>query len=215
MELSIPTLSYELNTTVRKHREAKSYTQEEFAFLIGKELEEVQANEDLTTDSSYDLNYANFYARVLDKKPKDMFFENSFEEATIKIYAKKNITKKGIIYYKGTGTFNKKSTEIESYALLDTPVYDVTTEDQKRVLELLESWLRDRYFADGVTGYSLYNDLLKKHAEGQIALPVSFRPILVARALTTMCNRRKKPKLLPQRKLPKTDEKWLLYKEDV
>lgn len=215
MSINIPTLSYELNTMVRKHREAKGYTQEEFAFLIGKDLQEVQANEDLTTNSAYDINYTNFYARVLKKMPKDMFFKNSFEEADIKISAKKTITKKAIINYKGTGAFNKKSTYIESYTLPETPIYNVATEDQSLVLGILEDWLRKGYFKDGITGYKLYDDLLKQHAKGNIELPDSFRPILVLRAAIKICGKRKKPKLLPQRKLPKTDEKWLLYKEDL
>lgn len=215
MSINIPTLSYELNNTVRKHREAKGYTQEEFAFLIGKPLKEVQLNEDLTSDSAYDINYTNFYGKILEKKPKDMFFEESFDEAIIKISAKKMVSKKGIINYKGTGTFNKKATEIESYSLPLEPFYDITKEDETKVLEVLDCWLRNGYFKTGVTGYSLYNDMLEKHSTKIIDLPKSFRPILVARALTIMSNRRKKPKLLPQRQLPKTDEKWLLYKEDL
>lgn len=215
MKILIPTLSYELNTMVCKHREAVGYSQEEFAFLIGRPLEEVQANEDLTSNSSYDINYANFYARVLGKKLKDMFFCNSFYEPSIIIKANKSITKKSGMNYKGTGTFNGKQTDIESYSILTTPSYDTTDVDQEEVSSLLDSWLRDGYFINGVTGYSLYQDLLTKHATGEIELPDSFRPILVARAIITMCNRRKKPKLLPQRFLPKTPEKWLLYKEDV
>jgi len=215
MSITIPTLSYELNTNVRKYREAKGYKQEEFAFLIGKDQEEVQAFEDLTSDSSYDINYANFYARILQKLPKDMFFINSFEEAYIKISAKKKITKKGIITYKGTGIFNKKTTEIESYSLPLNPDYDISAKDQEMILEILENWLRAGYFKDGVTGYKLYQDLLAKAESGEIELPNSFRPILVSRAIKTICNKRKKPKLLPHRQLPKTPEKWLLYKEDV
>lgn len=219
MPITIPTLSYELNTTVRMHREAKGYTQEEFAFLIGKDLKEVEDNEDLTTDNAYDINHSNFYARVLGKVPKDMFFKDSFEEATIKIYATKTEieskkTGKKTIKFKGTGSFNKKSTIIEPYSLSVDPDYDVSAEDQAIVLSILEDWLRYGYFKEGVTGYKLYQDLLDKVESGEIALPSSFRPILVSRAITTLSNKRKKPKLLPHRKLPKTAEKWLLYKED-
>lgn len=220
MPITIPTLSYELNTTVRMHREAKGYTQEEFAFLIGKDVKEVEDNEDLTTDSAYDINHTNFYARVLRKVPKDMFFKDSFEEATIKIYATKTEienkkTGKKTIKFKGTGSFNKKSTVIESYSVPVDPDHDVSAEDQALVLSILEDWLRNDYFKEGVTGYQLYQDLLAKAESGEIQLPDSFRPILVSSAITKLCNKRKKPKLLPHRKLPKTAEKWLLYKEDV
>ncbi|MBD1425663.1 hypothetical protein [Sphingobacterium arenae] len=218
--INIPTFSYELNTMVRKHRETKGYTQEEFAFLIGKPLEEIQNNENLTSDSSYDINHTNFYARILSKKPKEMFFEDSFEEANINIIATKTTVKNKrtgieIDKFKGTSSFNKKSMEIESYSLPIKPVYDVTIEDENKVLKIMDQWLREGYFKIGITGYKLYQDLLAQHAEGKIQLPDSFRPILVSRAITTMCGRRKKPKLLPHRKLPKTLEKWLLYKEDV
>ncbi|HAK28109.1 MULTISPECIES: hypothetical protein [Sphingobacterium] len=220
MPITIPTLSYELNTTVRMHREAEGYTQEEFAFLIGKDLKEVQANEDLTTDAAYDINHTNFYVRVLGKVPKDMFFKDSFEEATIKIYATKTEienkkTGKKTIKFKGTGSFNKKSTVIESYSIPVDPDYDVSAEDQDLVLSILEDWLRNDYFKEGITGYKLYQDLLAKAQSAEIQLPESFRPILVSRAITTLTNKRKKPKLLPYRKLPKTAEKWLLYKEDI
>ncbi len=202
------------------HREAKGYTQEEFAFLIGKDVKEVEDNEDLTTDSAYDINHTNFYARVLRKEPKDMFFKDSFEEATIKIYATKTEienkkTGKKIIKFKGTGSFNRKSTVIEPYSLPIDPDYDISPEDQALVLSIIEDWLRNEYFKEGVTGYKLYHDLLAKAESGEIKLPKSFRPILVSRAITTLTNKRKKPKLLPHRKLPKTAEKWLLYKEDV
>ena len=220
MPITIPTLSYELNTTVRMHREAKGYTQEEFAFLIGKDVKEVEMNEDLTTDDAYDINHTNFYARLLGKVTKDMFFKESFEEATIKIYATKTEveykkTGKKIFKFRGTGSFNKKSTVIEPYSLPIDPDYDVSAEDQAMVLNILEDWLRDGYFKEGVTGYKLYQDLLAKAESEEIQLPESFRPILVSRAVTTLSNKRKKPKLLPHRKLPKTAEKWLLYKEDV
>jgi len=202
------------------HREAESYTQEEFAFLIGKDVKEVEDNEDLTTDAAYDINHTNFYARVLGKVPKDMFFKDSFEEATIKIHATKTEienkkTGKKTIKFKGTGSFNKKSTVIEAYSLPVDPDYDVSAEEQALVLNILENWLRDGYFKVGVTGYKLYQDLLAKAESREIQLPESFPPILVSRAITTLTNKRKKPKLLPHRKLPKTAEKWLLYKEDV
>ncbi|MCY4779263.1 hypothetical protein ORI89_06350 [Sphingobacterium sp. UT-1RO-CII-1] len=220
MPITIPTLSYELNTTVRMYREAKGYTQEEFAFLIGKDFKEVEDNEDLTTDAAYDINHTNFYARVLGKIPKDMFFKDSFEEATIKIYATKTEieskkTGKKTIKFKGTGSFNKKVTVIEPYSIPLEPEYNVTPQHEALVLSILEDWLQDGYFKDGVTGYKLYQDLLAKAESGELQLPESFRPILVSRAVTTLSNKRKKPKFLPHRKLPKTDEKWLLYKEDV
>src|SRR5690606_25271100 len=168
MKILIPTLSYELNTMVRKHRDTKGYSQEEFAFLIGRPLKEVQANEDLTSNSSYDINHANFYARVLGKKPKDMFFCDGFDEPSINIIANKSVTKKSGINYKGTGTFNGKQINIESYSILATPSYDTTDEDQEMVLSLLDNWLRDGYFVNGVTGYSLYQDLLAKQSAGEI-----------------------------------------------
>jgi len=215
MKVLIPTLSYELNTMVRKHRNAIGYSQEEFAFLIGRPLSEVQANEDLTSNWSYDINHTNFYARVLGKKPKGMFFSESFDEPSINITATKSITKKTGVNYRGTGTFNGKQIDIESYSILIESSYDTTDEDQEIVSVLLDRWLRDGYFVNGITGYALYQDLLGKQAAGEIELPDSFRPILVAHAVIGMCSRRKKPKLLPQRDLPKTPEKWLLYKEDV
>lgn len=219
MSVNIPTLSYELNTKVRKYREAKGYTQEEFAFLIGKDYKEVQNNEDLTSNAAYDINYTNFYARILGKLPKDMFFKNSFEEANIKIVANKTIetikkTGQKIVKFKGTGGFNKKSIAIEPYSIPIDSDYGTTNEDQNIVLEILEKWLRTGYFDKGVTGYVLYQDLVSQNLAGEIQLPKSFRPILVARAVTKLSNKRKKPKLLPHRQLPKTDEKWLLYKED-
>ena len=200
---------------VRKHRDAIGYSQEEFAFLIGRPVDEVQANEDLTSNSSYDINHTNFYARVLGKKPKDMFFSESFGEPSIIIKANKSITKKTGVNYKGTGTFNGKQIDIEPYSIPKIHSYDITDEDQEIVSALLDRWLRDGYFVNGVTGYALYKDLWAKRAAGKIELPDSFRPILVAHAVISMCSRRKKPKLLPQRDLPKTPEKWLLYKEDV
>lgn len=217
--INIATLSYELNTMVRKHREAIGYTQEEFAFLIGKEVKEIQANEDLTTDAAYDINHCNFYARVLKKSLQDMFFTESFSEANIKLVATKSITKnkktgQETVKYKGTGSFNEKSIQIESYSILSPSEYKLTKEDENKVLEILEDWLKEGYFENGVTGYTLFQDLLTRSEAGHIQLPDSFRPILVARAVTTLSNKRKKPKLLPHRKLPKTPEKWLIYKED-
>lgn len=214
MDIHIPSLSYQLNTMVRKHREAKGYSQEEFAFLIGRPLEEVRQNEDLTSHSSYDINYTNFYARVLDRTPKDMFLKFNISTPTIKISAVKSI-EGNTINYKGTAICDGQTIKLESYNQPISVRYENTEGDQDQVLELLDEMLKNGYFKTGVTGYALYSEILEKHSTGIIELPKSFRPILVARALTIMSNRRKKPKLLPQRQLPKTDEKWLLYKEDL
>lgn len=53
--LFYPSLDYELNTQVRKHREANGYTQEEFAFLIERDVADVVKYEDLTTTNAYDF----------------------------------------------------------------------------------------------------------------------------------------------------------------
>ena len=76
--LVYPSLDYELNTMVRIHRDANGYTQEEFAFLIGRDVEDVIRYEDLTTTDAYDFNHINRYARVLHRVPKDFVFENHF-----------------------------------------------------------------------------------------------------------------------------------------
>lgn len=68
--------------------------------------------------------------------------------------------------HKGTGIFNKKTTEIESYSLPVNPDYDISARDQELILEILENWLRAGYFKDGVTGYKLYQALLAKITVG-------------------------------------------------
>ena len=63
--LVYPSLDYELNTQVRKHREANGLTQEELAFLIGRDVADIMCYEDLTTSDAYDYNHTNRYARML------------------------------------------------------------------------------------------------------------------------------------------------------
>src|SRR5690606_27214760 len=86
--LVYPSLDYELNTQVRIHREANGYTQEEFAFLIGRDVADVVKYEDLTTTDAYDFNHINRYARVLHRVPIDFVFEESPLENDIKIEAR-------------------------------------------------------------------------------------------------------------------------------
>lgn len=57
--LVYPSLDYELNTMVRIHREANGYTQEEFAFLIGRDVADIIRHEDLTSTDAYDFNHTN------------------------------------------------------------------------------------------------------------------------------------------------------------
>lgn len=76
--LVYPSLDYELNTKVRIHREANGYTQEEFAFLIGRDVADVIRYEDLTTTDAYDFSHINRYARVLilEKLTSDYSLDN-------------------------------------------------------------------------------------------------------------------------------------------
>src|SRR5690606_24791908 len=208
--LVFPSLDYELNTQVRKHREANGYTQEEFAFLIGRDVEDVIRYEDLTTTDAYDFNQINRYARVLRRVPMDFVFETSLPENDIKLKAQKTA-------YKTKTTFRGERqiivkgkpqwVKLEPYSI-PTKGEGVAAGDLQRMVELLDSKLLEGFFRDGVTGYDLYLHV-------QQIWTGELRPKLVIEGLKKLSGRRKRPKLLPMRDAPKTEEKWILYKEDL
>lgn len=208
--LVYPSLDYELNTQVRKHREANGYTQEEFAFLIGRDVADVVKYEDLTTTDAYDFNHINRYARVLHRVPKDFVFEESLPENDIKIEARKTAYKTKTTYRgKRLITISNKAKwiNLEPYSIQnDELIIDAT--DLEPMLALLEGLLSEGHFKDGITGYDLFIHV------GTL-WPGSLRPKLLVEGLAVLSGRRKRPKLLPMRKAPKTDEKWILYKEDL
>ena len=208
--LVYPALDFELNTQVRIHREANGYTQEEFAFLIGRDVADVVRYEDLTTSDAYDFNHTNRYARVLHRVPKDFVFEESLPENDIKIKARKTeYTAK--ITYRGERRMmvdgRAQWLKLEPYSI---PKIKITIEpkDLARMVELLDKLLLEGYFRDGITGYDLFVHVGTLWSE-------SFRPKLLIEGLAVLSGRRKRPKLLPMRKAPKTEEKWILYKEDL
>ena len=198
---------------VRKHREAIGYTQEEFAFLIGRNFLEVQKNEDLTTRDSYDINYTNLYARILGKQLKDMFIPEAIKSPSININATKTV-KKNAVLYNGEIILKGETFTVEEYTVITKPNYSFSKEDLEQVVAILDQWLESGYFKQPITAYTIFTDLIVQHENGAIQLPNSFRPILVARALTKMSSRRKGLKLLPKRDLPKSPEQWQLYQED-
>lgn len=208
--LVYPSLDYELNTQVRKHREVNGYTQEEFAFLIGRDLADVIRYEDLTTADAYDFNLINRYARVLHRVPKDFIFEESLSENDIKIKARKTVYTAKTTY---RGERQKmiggkpQWVKLEPYSIPNDEII-VDPADLQHMVELLDRLLLEGYFRNGVTGYDLYQ-YIQEIWMGDI------RPKLVIEGLKKLSGRRKKPKLLPMRKAPKTDEKWILYKEDL
>ncbi|SKB51956.1 hypothetical protein SAMN05660226_01846 [Parapedobacter luteus] len=208
--LVYPSLDYELNTQVRKHREANGYAQEEFAFLIGRDVADVVKYEDLTTTDAYDFNHINRYARVLHRVPKDFVFKESLPENDIKIEARKT-TYKTKTMYRGERQImvggKPQWVKLEPYSI---PIAEITVDssDRQRMVALLDGLLLEGYFRDGVTGYDLYMHVGTLWAG-------SFRPKLLIEGLAVLSGRRKRPKLLPMRKAPKTDEKWILYKEDL
>lgn len=207
--LVYPSLDYELNTKVRIHREANGYTQEEFAFLIGRDVADVVKYEDLTTTDAYDFNHINRYARVLHRVPKDFVFEESLLENDVKIEARKTEYKTKTTY-RGERliTISDKAewVKLEPYSI---PSDKITIEpnDLARMVALLDKLLIEGYFRDGVTGYDLFVHVVTLWSG-------SFRPKLLIEGLAVLSGRRKRPKLLPMRKAPKTEEKWILYKED-
>lgn len=214
MKVEIASLLFEINTQTRKYRLDSCFSQEEFAFLISRSLQDIQRYEDLSLPDSYDLSYVNFYARILNKKPADFTFENYIPEAQIIIDVIKTVRPTRTTYI-GNFTSNDKSIEVEQYQIPIKENYNINEKDQLQILSILDKWLLEGYFKEGVIGYKIYIDLLE-HAElGKIILPSSFRVINIINAINTLSSRRKKPKLLPQRKFPKTEEKWTLYKEDV
>lgn len=207
--LVYPSLDYELNTQVRIHREANGYTQEEFAFLIGRDVADVIRYEDLTAADAYDFNHINRYARVLHRVPRDFVFRESLPENDIKIEAKKTV-------YKTKTTFRGERqilvggkpqwVKLEPYSIPNDEIA-VDPANLQRMVELLDGLLLEGYFQDGVTGYDSYQ-CIQKIWSGDL------RPKLVIEGLKKLSGRRKRPKLLPMRDAPKTDEKWVLYKED-
>lgn len=207
--LVYPSLDYELNTQVRIHRQANGYTQEEFAFLIGRDVADVNRYEDLTTTDAYDINHINRYARVLHRVPRDLVFEQSLPENDIKIDARKTFYKTKVTY-RGerqiTVGGKPQWVKLEPYSILNEEII-VDPADLRCMVELLDGLLFDGYFSEGVTGHDLYDHVVKIWTGG-------FRPKLLIEALAVLSGRRKRPKLLPMRKAPKTKEKWILYKED-
>ena len=172
--LVYPSLDYELNTQVRIHRETNGYTQEEFAFLIGRDVADVIRYEDLTTTDAYDFNHINRYARVLRRVPRDFVFEESLPENDIKIKARKTeYTAK--ITYRGERRImagNKAQwVKLEPYNIPNVK-NTIEPKDLARMMELIDKLLQEGYFRDGVTGYDLFVHV------GTL-WPGSFRPKLL------------------------------------
>lgn len=208
--LVYPSLDYELNTQVRIHREANGYTQEEFAFLIGRDVADVIRYEDLTTTDAYDFNHINRYARVLHRVPKDFVFDKSLPENNIKLKAQKTAYKTKTTFRGERRVSIKEKTEwvkLDPYSIPNEKV-TVNPSDVQDMVALLDELLIEGYFRIGVTGYDLFIHVNTLWSGG-------CRPKLLIEGLAVLSGRRKRPKLLPMRKAPKTDEKWLLYKEDV
>lgn len=203
-------LDYELNTQVRIHREANGYTQEEFAFLIGRDVADVVKYEDLTTTDAYDLNHINRYARVLHRVPRDFVFKDSLPENDIEIEARKTEYKTKTTY-RGERQIavgeKPQWAKLEPYSI---PIEEITVDSSntQSMVALLDGLLLEGYFRNGVTGHDLFIHV-------NTLWSGSFRPKLLIEGLAVLSGRRKKPKLLPMRKAPKTDEKWVLYKEDL
>lgn len=208
--LVYPSLDYELNTQVRKHREANGYTQEEFAFLIGRDVADVVRYEDLTTNDAYDFNHTNRYARVLHRVPKDFVFEDSLPENDIKIKARKT-EYNAKVTYRGERRImvhgKAQWVKLDPYSIPNDKII-IEPKDLACMVELLDKLLIEGYFRDGVTGYDLFVHVGTLWSG-------SFRPKLLIEGLAVLSGRRKRPKLLPMRKAPKTEEKWILYKEDL
>ncbi len=208
--LVYPSLDYELNTQVRIHREANGYTQEEFAFLIGRDVADVIRYEDLTTTDAYDFNHINRYARVLHRVPRDFVFKESLSENDIKIKAQKTEYKTKTTYRGGRLIIISDKAEwvkLEPYSIQnDELIIDAT--DLEPMVALLDGLLGEGHFKDGITGYDLFIHVGTLWSG-------SFRPKLLIEGLAVLSGRRKRPKLLPMRKAPKTEEKWILYKEDT
>lgn len=207
--LVYPSLDYELNTMVRIHREAKGYTQEEFAFLIGRDTADVMKYEDLTTSDAYDFNHINRYARILDRVPRDFVFRESLPENDIKIDARRTAYKTKTTYRGERQVLIDEKPQwvkLEPYSITNVEVIVDPTE-LERMVTLLDGLLLEGYFLSGVTGYDLFIHVHSLWLE-------SFRPKLLIEGLAILSGRRKRPKLLPMRKAPKTEEKWVLYKAD-
>lgn len=209
--LVYPSLDYELNTQVRIHREANGYTQEEFAFLIGRDVADVTRYEDLTTTDAYDFNHINRYARILRRVPRNFVFEQSLPENDIKLKAQKTVYKTKVTYRgeRRVTTINEKTEwiKLKPYSIPNEEIV-IDPTDLTRMVALLDELLFDGYFDDGVTGYDLFMHVSNLWTG-------SFRTKLLIEGLAVLSGRRKRPKLLPMRKAPKTDEKWILYKEDT
>lgn len=206
MILFYPSLEYEINTQIREYRELKGYTQEEFAFLIGRSKEDVQSYEDLNSPKAYNLNFLNFYARILGCVPSDLIFTDSIPEDEIKLSVTKTEYKTKTVY-RGERILDKGiRIRLAPYEIskLDIPVVAL---EQDRMLTLLNQLLLDDYFKDGKTGYELYLHCITLWDS-------EFRIQILINALAILSGRRRGRKLLPMRKAPKTAEKWLLYKED-
>ncbi|WP_257670918.1 hypothetical protein [Parapedobacter tibetensis] len=166
--------------------------------------------EDLTTADAYDFNHINRYARILHRVPRDFVFKESLPENDIKIEARKTVYKTKTTYrgerqvmVRGKPQWKK----LKPYSISNIEI-TVDPADLQRMVDLLNGLLLDGYFRDGVTGYDLY-----QHAHE--IWTGSLWPKLVLEALKKISGRRKKPKLLPMRDAPKTDEKWILYKGDI
>ncbi len=208
--LVYPSLDYELNTMVRLHREAKGYTQEEFAFLIGRDTADVMKYEDLTTTDAYDFNHINRYARILDRVPCDFVFSESLPENDIKIDARKTVYKTKTTYRGERQILDggkPQWVKLDPYSIPNAEAIIDSTESE-RMVALLDALLSEGYFRNGVTGYDLFIHI------GKLWLG-TFRPKLLIEGLAFLSGRRKRPKLLPMRKAPKTEEKWMLYREDA
>ncbi|QBQ41616.1 hypothetical protein E2P86_10830 [Sphingobacterium psychroaquaticum] len=212
-EIVIPILSYEINTTVRQYREEKLFTQEEFAFLIGRTVTEVMDCEDLTKGESYDLNFLNLFARILAKSPRDFLLNLHSPTPLVKVKATQSRSQKHTTY-KGTLTAKGVPIRQDHYHIAHTATPPIPPADSEQVLQVLEAWLLEGFFRPGVTGLFLYETCLQHLAAGDQRIPKDFRPQHLIDALAVLSGRRKRPKLLPMRRAPKTEEKWILYQED-
>ncbi|SEL98626.1 hypothetical protein SAMN05216436_10174 [bacterium A37T11] len=205
MLLIYPSIEYEINTQTRIFREAAGYTQEEFAFLIGRDPSEVAACEDLASAESYSLYHLNRYARILGKVPADFVLEGS-DEDVIKINARKTVYPNKTVYRGERIYLDGRKEKLEPYEII-TKTKALNPSEEQRMLELFDGLLKAGYFQTGKTGFEIHQHVLTCWSG-------PFRVQLLIDGLSTLSSRRKRPKLLPMRQAPKTPEKWLLYKED-
>jgi hypothetical protein len=189
------------------YREEKGYSQAEFAFLIGRQLEDVQDYEDLTMASSYNLNHVNFYARILGKVPGDFVFKRSLPENDIRIRAAKTVYKYKVVYRGERKRLDGLKEKLPSYEISTVEkVPDPVLQEKINLMVL--GLLENGYFKAGKTGYDTYRHCTSINE-------AEFMPQLLMNALAKLTGKRSGLRLMPARKAPKTEETWILYQELV